>query len=196
MSHRRKTTPATTVRRRLAAAVFGWAVFAGAVCAATPAQDQKLANAAAAQAPAAMAAFTPLCPTLTLNVLYTLSGAQLGNAYCYHFAITQRSKSTVLLTGQNANTDFALTLLKDDGANNPVIGDGDEYIMALTEPGNYYCYLEPYATDGSPINFGVAVSTQIDAYELDDVLCNCASTLERCFASWQRRRRAGWRRDA
>ncbi len=26
-------------------------------------------------------------------------------------------------------------------------------------------------------------------------ISNCASTLERCFASWQRRRSAGWRKE-
>lgn len=126
---------------------------------------------------AAAASFTPLCPTLDINVLYTLTGSQVGNSTCYHFAITQRSKSLAVLTGQNANTDLALMLLKDDGANNlsvvgtsDVIGNGDEYILAVTEPGNYYWWMEPYAADGSAINFGVQVSAPIDAYELNDAV--------------------------
>ena len=140
------------------------------------AELQQRKDAAAVQSRATLASFTPLCQTLGINTLYTLNGPQMGNAYCYHFAVTQKAKSTALLVGQNANTDFALTLLKDDGANNlsvvavsDVIGNGDEFITALTEPGNYYWYMEPYATDGTPINFGVVVNTQIDAYELNDV---------------------------
>lgn len=68
-------------------------------------------------------------------------------------------------------------LLKDDGANNvsivgtsDVVGNGDETIVTLTEPGNYYWYMVPYATDGTPINFAAAVNTQIDAYEVNDTL--------------------------
>lgn len=140
------------------------------------AQLQQRKEATAMQSRVALASFTPLCPTLSINTLYTLNGPQMGNAYCYHFAVAQKAKSTALLRGQNANTDFALTLLKDDGANNlsvvaisDVIGNGDEFITALTEPGNYYWYMEPYATDGTPINFGVVVNAQIDAYELNDI---------------------------
>ena len=81
------------------------------------------------------------------------------------------------LTGQSGGTDFGLMLLKDDGANNisivgtsDVVGNGDETIVTLTEPGNYYWYMVPYATDGTPINFAAAVNNQIDAYEVNDTL--------------------------
>lgn len=70
-----------------------------------------------------------------------------------------------------------LMLLKDDGANNvsivgtsDVVGNGDETIVTLTEPGNYYWYMVPYATNGTPINFLATVNTQIDAYEVNDTL--------------------------
>jgi hypothetical protein len=124
-----------------------------------------------------VAAFTPLCPTLDINLLYTLSAAQAGDVACYHFAIAQRAKTTVILTGQNANTNFALSLLKDDGLNNLSMvgssdnaGNADEAVLALTEPGNYYWYMEANAADGSAFNFGAAVTTQIDAYELNDAV--------------------------
>lgn len=121
--------------------------------------------------------FTPLCPTLAINTAYTLSGTQPGGAYCYHFAITQRSKSTAFLTGQSSATDFGLLLLQDDGANNLSVvgasdnpGNANEIITALTQPGNYYWYMIPNSTDGAPFDFGVAVNTQIDDYEMNDTL--------------------------
>ena len=74
----------------------------------------------------------------------------MRKSYCYHFAVTQKAKSTIGLTGQSSSTDFALMLLKDDGANNvsivdtsDVIGNGNETIVTLTEPGNYYWYMVP-----------------------------------------------------
>lgn len=143
----------------------------------TESKQYRRQSAAMQQSVTTTASFTPLCPTLDVNVLYTLSGVQSGNSYCYHFAVTQKAKSTIGLTGQSSSTDFALMLLKDDGANNisivdtsDVIGNGNETIVTLTEPGNYYWYMVPYATDGTPINFVAAVNTQIDAYEVNDTL--------------------------
>lgn len=126
---------------------------------------------------AATASFTPVCPTLAINTAYTLSNIQPGGAYCYHFTITQRAKSTAFLIGQSSATDFGMLLLQDDGANNlNVVGTSDnpgnanEIITALTQPGNYYWYMIPNSTDGSSFDFGVAVNTQIDAYEMNDTL--------------------------
>lgn len=108
---------------------------------------QKQKEATTTQRQASTAAFTPLCPTLDINTLYTLTGSQVGTPTCYHFSIAQRSKSTVILTGQNTATDFALMLLKDDGANNLSVvgtsdvignGNGDEFIISVTDPGHYY----------------------------------------------------------
>lgn len=88
---------------------------------------------------------------------------------------SQKAKSIIGLTGQSGGNDFGLLLLKDDGANNvsivgtsDAVGNGDETIVTLTEPGNYYWYMVPYATDGTPINFAAAVNNQIDAYEVND----------------------------
>jgi hypothetical protein len=143
----------------------------------TESKPYRTQSAAMQQSVTTTASFTPLCPTLDVNVLYTLNGVQLGNAYCYHFAVAQKAKSTIGLTGQSGGTDFALMLLKDDGANNlsivatsDVIGNGDETIVTLTEPGNYYWYMVPYATDGTSINFAAVVNTQIDEYEVNDTL--------------------------
>ncbi|MDN3491038.1 hypothetical protein [Pseudoalteromonas sp. APC 3694] len=37
---------------------------------------------------------TPICPTLATENLYTLSNSQPGESICYHFEITERSKTT------------------------------------------------------------------------------------------------------
>jgi len=121
--------------------------------------------------------FTPLCPTLDINVLYTLSGTQTGGAYCYHFTITERAKTTVLLVGQSSGTDFILSLLHDDGQNNLTVlgssdnpGNADEALLALTEPGHYYWFMEAKTSDATPFDFGASVNTNIDQYELNDSL--------------------------
>lgn len=121
--------------------------------------------------------FVPLCPTLEIDALYTLSGTQAGGAYCYHFTVPKRSKTTVLLVGQSSATDFILSLLHDDGQNNLAVlgssdnpGNADEVLLSLTEPGHYYWFMEAKASDGAPFNFGASVNTDIDQYELNDVL--------------------------
>lgn len=121
--------------------------------------------------------FVPLCQTLSTNSLYTLSGVQTGGAYCYHFSIPQKSKTTVFLTGQSSATNFALHLFKDDGAGNLTVigssnnpGNMDEVILALTETGEYYWYMESVASDGSPIKFAAVPNFSIDSYELNDAI--------------------------
>ena len=120
---------------------------------------------------------TPMCPTLNTGSLYTINNAAAGNAVCYHFEITERSKTTALLVGQNAQTNVDLTIFRhnnDDslavvGASNNA-ANANESVLALTEPGHYYWYMEVVAADGSPFNFGAAVTTGIDQYELNDTV--------------------------
>lgn len=122
-----------------------------------------------------ISAITPLCPTLSINALYTLSGTTTGGSYCYHFQITQRSKTQVLLVGQNANTNFALTLVRHEEndtltvlgtSDNPA--NADESLLAFTAPGHYYWLMDANASDGTPFQFGAAVNTAIDASEPND----------------------------
>ncbi|WP_051603065.1 hypothetical protein [Simplicispira psychrophila] len=55
------------------------------------AELQQRKEAAAVQSRGTLASFAPLCQTLGINTLYTLNGPQMGNAYCYHFAVTQKA---------------------------------------------------------------------------------------------------------
>ncbi|WP_225085888.1 hypothetical protein U1R68_02645 [Pectobacterium colocasium] len=121
-------------------------------------------------------AFTPLCPTLAVNSIYTLDGLQTGGSACYHFEITQRSKTTAFVVGQSAETDIALSLFRDDGQNNLTAinysdqpGNADEATLNLTQPGHYYWFMEANAADGSAFNFGAIVNTNVDDYELNDI---------------------------
>lgn len=121
--------------------------------------------------------FVPLCQTLSTNTYYTLSGATAGGAYCYHFKVPVKSKTTVGLIGQSAATDFALYLFKDDGANNiDVVGASDnpgnanEVFQVLTEAGDYYWYMEANASDGSAITFVALVDGPADDYEINDTV--------------------------
>ena len=130
---------------------------------------------AAAPVAHAKSSFVPLCPTLNINLTYTLSGIQTGQAACYHFAIPTRAKSTVTLTNQSAGMNMALYVFKDDGANNLSLagssdkpGNANESVLLLTEPGNYYWYMEANTANGNPFNFGVSVNTVIDPFELND----------------------------
>lgn len=120
--------------------------------------------------------FTPLCPTLTVNSIYTLDGLQSGESACYHFEITQRSKTTAFVVGMSPETDIALSLMRDDGQNNVTAinysnqsGNADEATLDLTQPGHYYWFMEADVADGSAFNFGAIVNTNIDAYELNDI---------------------------
>lgn len=129
------------------------------------------------QSKIATSAITPLCTTLSTDTSYTLDGTTTGGSYCYHFEITQRAKTQVFLTGQNANTDFALTLVRheeDDTltslGTSDQPGNADEGLLALTQPGNYYWLMDANASDGSAFQFGAIVNTAIDAHELNDAV--------------------------
>jgi hypothetical protein len=134
----------------------------------------------------ATASFTPLCTTLGINTAYSFTGAQAGGAYCFHFAITQKAKTTLSLGGQSANTNFVLYLLKDDGLNNlSVVGSSDaagnanEAVQAITEPGNYYWYMVAHTADASSVSFGSTVNTPIDDYEINDTLAQSKALPDR-----------------
>lgn len=120
-------------------------------------------------------AYTPLCTSLSINQLYTLSGVQQGGSYCYHFKIGQHSKTEAVVTGQSAGTDLELFLLRDDGNGNLQLvghsnqpGNADESILAVTPPGQYYWLMNAHVSDGSPIGFGALVAAPIDAHEPND----------------------------
>ncbi|ALU42984.1 hypothetical protein [Pseudoalteromonas rubra] len=122
-------------------------------------------------------AITPVCPTLSTGNLYTLSGFKAGDTDCYHFEITERSKTTALLVGQTGASNINLSVLRHNDDNtysavgtsaNP--GIDDEVIVALTEPGHYYWFFEAVESDGSAFNFGAAVATQLDSYEFNDTV--------------------------
>lgn len=120
-------------------------------------------------------AITPICPTLSTGSLYTLSNSQPGESICYHFEITQRSKTTALLVGQSTETNVNLSVLKhneDDTftaiGTSANAGNLDEVVLALTEPGHYYWFMEVIESDGTPFNFGAAVAANLDDYEFND----------------------------
>ncbi len=101
---------------------------------------------------------TPLCTVLSINTSYSLSGTATGGSYCYGFQVTQRAKTQVFLTGQNANTNFALTLIRhNDDDTLTVLGTSDqagnanESLLTLTQPGLYYWLMDANASDGSSI---------------------------------------------
>ncbi|QDX28664.1 hypothetical protein [Dickeya poaceiphila] len=119
--------------------------------------------------------FTPLCPTLSINASYTLSGLQTGQFACYHFEITQDAKTTTYVINQSAGTNVLLELLSDDGKNNLTLvsssdnpDNNDEVTLNRLKPGHYYWYIQGNVTDGSAFTFGSIVNTNIDPYELND----------------------------
>ena len=121
-------------------------------------------------------AYTPLCTSLSINQLYTLSGVQQGGSYCYHFEIGQHSKTEAVVTEQSPGTDFELFLLRDIGNGNLQLvghsnqpGNADESILAVTPPGHYYWLMNAHASDGSPVG-GALVAAPIDAHEPNDSL--------------------------
>ena len=130
-----------------------------------------------ARPPITTNAVTPLCTVLNINTSYSLSGTATGGSYCYGFQITQRAKTQVFISGQNASTNFALTLIKhNDDDTLTVLGTSDnagnanEGLLALTQPGLYYWLMDANASDGSSFNFGAIVNTNADANELNDTL--------------------------
>ncbi|AUJ69221.1 hypothetical protein [Pseudoalteromonas sp. NC201] len=126
-----------------------------------------------------VAQITPACPTLHTGNLYTLTNSQAGNINCYHFEITERSKTTAILVDQVGATNVDLSILRhnnDDtytllgSSKNP--GNQDESVVILTEPGHYYWYIEVVESDGTPFNFGAAVATELDANEFNDTVAS------------------------
>ncbi|WP_440056157.1 hypothetical protein ACSLBF_08400 [Pseudoalteromonas sp. T1lg65] len=129
------------------------------------------------------AAIIPLCPTLVTGNQYTLNGATSGAAACYHFEISERSKTTALLFGQSGDTNVDLSVIKHNEDDSLTVigastnaGTADEVVIALTEPGHYYWYMDVKESDGSPFHFGAVVATQLDAYEFNDTVAT-ATTL-------------------
>lgn len=139
--------------------------------------DNSPAAVSKTQAKVTTNAITPLCTTLNTGTAYTLDGTATGGSYCYHFEITQRAKTQVFLTGQNGNTDFALTLIKHEAddtltslGTSDQPGNADEGLLALTEPGDYYWSMDANASDGSVFQFGAIVNTNADTNELNDTV--------------------------
>lgn len=119
-------------------------------------------------------AYTPLCTTLNTGVLYTLNGTQTGGTYCYHFTVTERAKTTAILVGQDAQTDFTLSVYQDiDGTiynlgTSSNAANADEVVKVITEPGEYYWYMQAVSATNATINFGAEVATNIDSFEVND----------------------------
>lgn len=124
---------------------------------------------------AAVAAFEPLFPTLDINTLYTIDGVSQGQDFAYHFNLPQNARVQVQLVNQSAGTDMALTLFQDDGQGNLSVigssdaaGNADEYLNGVLPAGDYYWYMVANTANNAEFSFGVAVDTNIDAYEPND----------------------------
>lgn len=142
-----------------------------------PAAVGKVQKATGKQASAAQAALVQGCEvTLDVNALYTIEGVQAGALLCYHFNLPQKARINALLVNQTVGTDMSLSLFQDDGQGNPLPmgtsnnpGNGDESLSGVVPAGDYYWFMEANAAvDGSSFQFGVAVDTNIDAYEPND----------------------------
>ncbi|PRA33882.1 hypothetical protein [Pseudomonas poae] len=124
---------------------------------------------------AAVAAFEPLFPTLDINTLYTISGVTQGEEFAYHFNLPQNARVQVQLVNQSAGSDMSLTLFQDDGQGNLSVvgssdaaGTADEYLNGVLPAGDYYWYMVANTASNSQFSFGVAVDSNIDAYEPND----------------------------
>jgi hypothetical protein len=124
---------------------------------------------------AAVAAFEPLFPTLDINTLYTVDGVQAGNDFAYHFNLPQKARVQVQLVNQSAGADMALTLFQDDGQGNLSVvgtsdaaGNADEYLDGVLPAGDYYWYMVANVADNAQFSFGVAVDSNVDAFEPND----------------------------
>lgn len=124
---------------------------------------------------AAIAAFTPLFPTLDINTLYTLTGVETGAQIAYHFNLPTSARIQVQLLNQSAGTDMSLTLFHDDGQGNltPLgtsdnAGSADEYLNGVMPAGDYYWYMVANTASNAQFSFGVAVDSNIDAFEPND----------------------------
>jgi len=124
---------------------------------------------------AAVAAFEPLFPTLEINTLYTITEVQTGQEFPYHFNLPQNARVLVQLIDQSAGADMSLTLFRDDGQGNPQLidtsdnpGNADEYLGGVLPAGDYYWYMVAKTANNAQFSFGVAVDTNIDAFEPND----------------------------
>ena len=124
---------------------------------------------------AAIAAFEPLFPTLDINTLYSVDGVQAGNEFAYHFNLPQNARIQVQLVNQSAGTDMSLSLFLDDGQGNlslvgssDAAGNADEYLNGVLPAGDYYWYMVANTASNGQFSFGVAVDSNIDAYEPND----------------------------
>lgn len=124
---------------------------------------------------AAVAAFEPLFPTLDINTLYTVDGVQAGNEFAYHFNLAQNARVQVQLVNQSAGADMSLTLFQDDGQGNLSVvgtsdaaGNADEYLNGVLPAGDYYWYMVANTASNAQFSFGVAVDSNIDAFEPND----------------------------
>ncbi|KTC48905.1 hypothetical protein AO262_27360 [Pseudomonas fluorescens ABAC62] len=142
-----------------------------------PASITRVQKAQAQSATAVQAALVQGCEqTLDVNSLYTINGVQTGDLLCYHFNLPQAARINVLLVNQTAGTDMSLTLFQDDGQGNPLPlgtsnnpGTGDESLGGVVPAGDYYWFMEANAAvQGSSFQFGVAVDSNIDAFEPND----------------------------
>ncbi|MDD0978818.1 hypothetical protein [Pseudomonas shahriarae] len=124
---------------------------------------------------AAIAAFTPQFPTLDINTLYTLTGVETGAGIAYHFNLPKNARIQVQLLNQSAGTDMSLSLFHDDGQGNLTLlgtsdnaDSADEYLNGVMPAGDYYWYMVAKAASNSQFSFGVAVDSNIDAFEPND----------------------------
>ncbi|RMP65594.1 hypothetical protein ALQ18_04059 [Pseudomonas marginalis pv. marginalis] len=124
---------------------------------------------------AASAAFEPLFPTLDINTLYTITEVQTGQEFPYHFNLPQNARVLVQLVDQSAGADMSLTLFRDDGQGNLEVvassdnaGNADEYLSGVLPAGDYYWYMVAKTANNAQFSFGVAVDTNIDAFEPND----------------------------
>ena len=124
---------------------------------------------------AAIEAFTPQFPTLDINTLYTLTGVETGAEIAYHFNLPKNARIQVQLLNQSAGTDMSLSLFHDDGQGNLTLlgtsdnaDSADEYLNGVMPAGDYYWYMVAKAASNSQFSYGVAVDSNIDAFEPND----------------------------
>lgn len=124
---------------------------------------------------AAIAAFTPLFPTLDINTLYNVTGVETGAEVAYHFNLAQSARIQLQLLNQSAGTNMSLSLFHDDGQGNLTLlgtsdnaGSADEYLNGVMPAGDYYWYMVANTASNGQFSFGVAVDSNIDAFEPND----------------------------
>lgn len=123
----------------------------------------------------AVAEFVPLFPTLDVNTLYTITEVQAGQEFPYHFNLPHSARVLVQLIDQSAGANMSLSLFRDDGQGDPQLidtsdnpGNADEYLGGVLPAGDYYWYMVANEASNAQFSFGVAVDTNIDAYEPND----------------------------